>query len=65
MMDKLDRVVCVGDVISMPFYDHGTTLRVMAIDGDVLLVKKCYRGRKTFTVRFPDCLRGDFTIVNR
>lgn len=68
MLDKLDRVVCVGDVISMPSYDHGTTLRVMAIDGDVMIVKKHYRGKKSFPIRFPNSsryCRCDFMIVNR
>ena len=65
MLDKLDRLVRVGDVLSFSWFDHGTTFRVVAIDKDVMLVKRCYRGRKTFPIRFPDCLRGDFSIVNR
>ena len=68
MLDRLDRVVCVGDVVSIPWYDHGTTLRVLAIDDDVMVVKKFYRGRKSFSIRFPNSsryCRCDFMIVNR
>ena len=68
MKDKLGRVVRVGDVISTASYDHGTTLRVMSIVDDVMVVKKCYRGRKPFSIRFPNDFRGfrcDFMIVNR
>lgn len=68
MRDRLDRVVRVGDAVSMRCYDNGTVLRVMAIDDNVMYVKRAYRGRKIFPIRFlkrsswPRC---DFTIVNR
>ena len=39
MKDRFNKVLRVGDVISMPSYDHGTTLRVMAIGRDFILVK--------------------------
>ena len=69
MKDRFNKVVRAGDVISMPSYDHGTTLRVMAIGRDFILVKKCYRGKKVFPIRFPNLSRFslicDFTIVNR
>lgn len=69
MKDRYNKVVRVGDVISMPAYDHGTTLRVMAIGRDFILVKKCYRGKKVFPIRFLNLSRSsitcDFTIVNR
>lgn len=69
MRDRLDRVVRVGDAVTMRSYDYGTLLRVMAIDDNVMYVKRAYRGRKIFPVRFskktlawPRC---DFMIVNR
>ena len=68
MKDIFDKTVRVGDVISMSSYDHGTTLRVMSIDDNVITVKRFLRGRKSFSVRFskgtfwPRC---DFKIVNR
>ena len=66
MKDRFDKSVRVGDVISMVSYDYGTTLRVLAIEGDFMFVKKCYRGRKVFPIRFPNSsLRCDFMIVNR
>ena len=68
MIDRLDRVLCVGDVISLRSYDHGSTLRVMAIADNVIFVKKCFRGRKIFPIRFSNDFRGsrcDFMIVNR
>lgn len=68
MRDRLDRVVRVGDAVSMRCYDYGTVLRVMAIDDNVMYVKRAYRGRKIFPVRFPKRFlwpRCDFMIVNR
>ncbi len=68
MRDRLDRVVRVGDAVSMRYYDNGTVLRVMAIDGNVMYVKRAYRGRKIFPIRFPNRSlwpRCDFVIVNR
>lgn len=68
MRDRLDRVVRVGDAVSMRYYGHGTLLRVMAIDDNVIYVKKAYRGRKIFPIRFPKRSfwpRCDFMIVNR
>ena len=65
MKDRLDRLVFVGDVISISSYDHGSTLRVMGIDKNVIFVKKCYRGRKIFPIRFLNVCRCDFRIVNR
>lgn len=67
MTDRFNKVLFVGDVISLPSYDHGTTLRVLAIDGDVIVVRKCYRGKKSFSIRFPNSShsRCDFMIVNR
>ena len=70
MKDRFNKVLRPGDVISMSSYDHGTTLRVMAIGRGFILVKKCYRGRKVFFIRFPNLssrssLICDFTIVNR
>ena len=68
MLDRLDRVVRVGDVVSVPWYDHGTTLRVVDIGNNVIFVKKCCRGRKIFPICFPQhslFCRGDFMIVNR
>lgn len=68
MKDRFNKVVRLGDVISMPSYDHGTTLRVVSIHDDVIIVKKCYRGRKPFSIRFskgPYFPRCDFTIVSR
>lgn len=65
MRDRLDRVVRVGDAVSIRC---GTVLRVMAIDDNVMYVKRAYRGRKIFPIRFhkrffwPRC---DFMIVNR
>ena len=68
MRDRLDRVVRVGDAVSMRCYDNGTLLRVMAVDDNVMYVKRAYRGRKIFSVRFSKKLtwpRCDFMIVNR
>lgn len=68
MKDRFNKVVRVGDVISMSSYDHGTTLRVMSIDDNVILVKRFLRGRKLFPIRFPKGTffpRCDFMIVNR
>lgn len=68
MLDRLDRVVRLGDVISMSWYDHGSTFRVIDIGDNVIYVKKCYRGKKVFPILFPKnhlYSRGDFIIVNR
>ena len=65
MIDRLDRAIRVGDVLSFAWFDHGTTYRVIAIDKDVLLVKRCYRGRKILSIRFPTSCRCDARIVNR
>ena len=68
MKDRLNRVVRVGDAISLVAYDYGTLLCVMSVDDNVLYVKKAYRGRKIFPIVFPkDSLysRCDFMIVNR
>ena len=68
MKDRLNRVLCVGDVISIRSFDHASTLRVMAISDDGIYVKKCFRGRKIFFIRYSNDFRGsrcDFMIVNR
>ena len=67
MKDRLNKVVRVGDVVSLSSYGYGTTLRVLAIDGDVMVVKKCFLGKKSFEIRFPNSshCRCDFMIVNR
>ena len=64
MLDRTDRVVRVGDVVSIPWYEHGTTLRVIDIGNNVIFFKKCCRGRKIFPILFPN-FRADFIIVNR
>lgn len=68
MKDRFNKVVRLGDVISMPSYDYGTTLRVVGLADDFMIVKQCYRGRKSFSIRFPNSSSNfscDFTIVNR
>lgn len=66
MFDSLGKVVRVGDVVSISSFDNGSTLRVIGIFNDeVLIVKKCYRGRKNFSIRFPKNCFCDFRIVNR
>ncbi len=68
MKDCLNRDVRVGDVVSMPSYEYGTTLRVLRIDDNVIVFKRFLRGRKSVLFRFPKgpyWPRCDFRIVSR
>lgn len=69
MKDRLNRVVRVGDAVTVPTYDFGTILRVMSIDDNILYVKRAYRGRKIFALVFSKKIsswpRCEFMIVNR
>ena len=68
MKDRLDRVVRVGDAVSMRHCDYGSVLRVMAIDDNVMYVKLDHSGRKIFPILFSKTLFWplcEFMIVNR
>lgn len=45
-LDIIGREIQVGDIVSSPSWDFGTTMRVVKIDGWRLHLVRAFRGRK-------------------